>query len=368
MRRRLREKVQQILDIARYARQASPAYRVNAITLFARAVPICLEHQFSGREAFRLGLFDPDSQTDDLSHYCSRKRITKIQRSLNPPPLAPLLRNKAIFYRFCLAHGIPIPALYAIAFGQTRGWTCRDRTTSGIEQWAAFLEHDLPAEFVIKPVEAAFGHGVLLFRRQEDHFVNPAGEEFRAAAIAEGLHTDCRDDGFVIQERLHNHARLLELTGVEYLQTVRLTTLVDTDHRPHVIHSHCKLIAGSNVTDNFHGGVTGNLQASVDLRDGHLFRPVTASPDIPGYVTLQKHPNTGLDIEGFRLPLWDQACTLAREAAMRFLPVRTIGWDVALTPRGPVIVEGNIWWDPPNQHRNLHAILQAISNLCPPPP
>jgi hypothetical protein len=54
---------------------------------------------------------------------------------------------------------------------------------------------------------------------------------------------------------------------VEYLQTVRLTTLVDTDRRAHVIHSHLKLITGSNVTDNFHGGGTGNFQARVDLQD-----------------------------------------------------------------------------------------------------
>jgi len=365
MRRRLLHRARQIIDIARYARRASPAYRVSAIALFARTAPICLRHQFSGAEAYHLGLFDPATQTADLSHYCSRKRLTKIQRSLNPPPLAPLLRNKAIFYRFCLAHGIPVPALYAVVYGPTRAWTYCERAAAGIEQWTAFMERDLPAEFVIKPVEAAFGHGVMLFRRQDDRFIDPAGTEFRAAALCENFCTNGQHDGFLIQERLHNHPQLLELTGVEYLQTVRMTTLVDADCRAHVIHAACKLIAGSNVTDNFHGGITGNIQACVDLRDGRLFRPVTASANTPGYNTLRKHPNTGLDIEGFHLPLWDQARTLVREAAVRFLPIRTIGWDVALTPNGPMLVEGNIWWNPPNQHRNLHTILQTIRDLCP---
>jgi len=332
--------------------------------LFAHAVSICRKHQFTGQEAFRLGLFDPDFRTDDLSRYCSRKRMTKIQRSLNPPSLAPLLRNKAIFYRFCLAQSILVPALYAIGFGQARNWTHHGRIPGGTEQWLAFLERDLPVEFVVKPVEGAFGQGVRLFRRQNGRFADAGGEEHSAAAIWELLRGSYRD-GFLIQERLRNHPRLLELTGVEYLQTVRLTTLVGMDHQAHVIHSHAKLITGSNTTDNFHSGLTGNLQARVNLHDGRLIRPVTASRDIPGYILLHQHPNTGRDIEGFHLPLWDEATALVRQAALRFLPVRTIGWDVALTPAGPVIVEGNIWWDPSNQHQNLHTVLQAIRDLCP---
>jgi hypothetical protein len=365
MRRRLREAVHKMVNIATYARRASPAYRVSAITLFARAVPLCLRHQFTGEEAFRLGLLDPDRRMDDLSCYCSRKRFTELQRSLSPASLVPLVRNKAIFYRFCLAQSIPIPALYAVGVGQTWGWTYCDRPVTTIEQWAAFLEHDLPTEFVVKPMEAAFGQGVLLFRRQNDRFTGSGGEELAASSVCECFRADCYRDGFLIQERLYNHPRLLELTDVEYLQTVRLTTLVGMDQQAHVIHSHAKLIAGSNVTDNFHGGSTGNLLVSVDLHDGRLFDPVTASLDVPGYLPLEKHPNSGREIEGFPLPFWDQTCALVREAAIRFLPIRSIGWDVALTPGGPVIVEGNIWWDPPNQQKNLHIILQTIRDLCP---
>ncbi len=100
------------------------------------------------------------------------------------------------------------------------------------------------------------------------------------------------------------------------------------------------------------------FRMSVDS-SGHCFARYA------GYILLHQHPNTGQNIEGFHVPLWDQACTLVRQAAVRFLPIRTIGWDVALTPTDPVIVEGNVWWDPANQHRNLHIVLQAIRDLCP---
>ncbi len=367
MRRRLRQKIRQIIDVARYARRASATYGVGAVSLYAHTAGICSEHGFTGAEAYRLGLFDPSIRPADLIYYCSRKRLTKIQRALNPPSLAPLLRNKAIFYRFCQSQAIPVPALYALAFAPARGWTHTGRIPDGAEQWIAFIERELPAEFVIKPVDAAFGQGVLLLRRKNDRFADPNGQELPASSLWEHLGADCYRDGFLIQQRIYNHPQLVELTGVKYLQTVRLITAVDTDQKAHVIHAACKLIGGSNVADNFDEGTTGNLQARVDLLDGRLLAPITAPPNAPGHVTLQRHPGTGRLIEGFSLPSWDQACTLVRQAAVQFLPIRAIGWDVALTPDGAVILEGNIWWNPPNQHRNLHTILQALRDFCPAP-
>jgi hypothetical protein len=53
-----------------------------------------------------------------------------------------------------------------------------------------------------------------------------------------------------------------------------------------------------------------------------------------------------LPLEGFQIPEWDGIKALAVAAARLFLPVRTVGWDVALGRSGPCILEGNIWYDP----------------------
>ena len=57
-------------------------------------------------------------------------------------------------------------------------------------------------------------------------------------------------------------------------------------------------------------------------------------------------PVTGAPIEGVEVPLWREARELAFEAARHFLPTRSIGWDIAIAERGPVLVEANRFWTP----------------------
>jgi Sugar-transfer associated ATP-grasp len=51
-------------------------------------------------------------------------------------------------------------------------------------------------------------------------------------------------------------------------------------------------------------------------------------------------------LENFRVPMWEAVCELAKKAASAFWPVGAVGWDIAVTREGPVLVEGNTVWDP----------------------
>ena len=55
-------------------------------------------------------------------------------------------------------------------------------------------------------------------------------------------------------------------------------------------------------------------------------------------------PATGVRVLGRSLPMFAECCELARRAALLLLPMRTLGWDIAITPDGPVLLEGNNWW------------------------
>ncbi|MBR2177471.1 MAG: hexapeptide transferase [Clostridia bacterium] len=54
-----------------------------------------------------------------------------------------------------------------------------------------------------------------------------------------------------------------------------------------------------------------------------------------------KHPITGTDIIGFHVPMFDEAVELVKKAAEVIPQVGYVGWDVAISDQGPVIIEGN---------------------------
>ena len=59
------------------------------------------------------------------------------------------------------------------------------------------------------------------------------------------------------------------------------------------------------------------------------------------YNIYKKTPGTNITLRGYQLPYWDEVLELCRRAAARVPEMRLVGWDVAFTPDGPVLVEGN---------------------------
>ncbi|MDP6380257.1 MAG: sugar-transfer associated ATP-grasp domain-containing protein [Phycisphaerae bacterium] len=311
-------------------------------------------------EAFRLGLFRAGLPHRELSRYISRKKMTKIQEALNPVSWAPLLKDKSIFYQYCMASGVPIPKLYAVFLKGTTGWSCNGAVLRSREDWEGFFDVEVPSEFVVKPAQGAYGRGVNAFARTDGGFVDAFGRQYTTAGLYD-MFFDAEDDRFVIQERLKNHPDLVRLSGTQSLQTTRYITLVDASGECHIVHAYQKVIIGGHVIDTFMDGLMGNVEAPASLADGVLGPASQVKGDGSGMRTMHAHPQTGVAISGLRVPLWREACKLVKETALKFLPIRTVGWDVSLTPDGPFIVEGNIWWDPPNQHPGMDTLIDALS-------
>ena len=58
----------------------------------------------------------------------------------------------------------------------------------------------------------------------------------------------------------------------------------------------------------------------------------------------EKHPDTGVEFAKCRIPFFKDAVDLALRAHLTMPTIRSIGWDIAITPTGPVIIEGNRRW------------------------
>ena len=361
MRKAVRQ-LRELFEIGGYCAKLRRFGGREYFAMFGRAVRICRARRFGAREAFLLGLYEEGEGSAELGKYVSRRELTKLQEGVNPVSWEGLLKNKGVFYRYCGVNGIEVPELYAIYSDGASGWDYRGGgAVCGEEGWREFIDVELPEEFVVKPVRGAHGEGVEVFVRGDGGFVSSGGDVFDSGGVYRFMSGNGYRDGFVVQERLRNHGEIGRLTGSEYLQTVRVVTFVEGDGSVRVLHGHLKVTGGGNVVDNFGDGLGGNVQCVVDLETGVLGGAVMFGDDGGGIEVVERHMDTGEVFEGFALPHWGGVCDLVRRAAKVFLPIRAIGWDVGITCDGAVIVEGNIWWDPHNQHRTMDKVVEALS-------
>jgi len=326
-------------------RRACPAYGVGLPGALLRALGMYAFSAFSRKEIVGYGLFVP-SIANALPVLISKERSLAKLGALNPPALQHLTENKDEFHLVCARHSLPVPATY--------GWTIdgapHDSDGTRFESataWASHLATRLPPEFIVKDRAGAYGSGFRAFERTGDAFVAlDDGARFDANALAQLLSGPSGSD-LIVQERLFDHPNLATLSGRRGLQTARINTLLSDVGRVDLLFFMFKVLAGHTFSDNFSMGTTGNLIAFGDLEQGMLRGAVTLHACGSGMARIAYHPGTGLAFDGVQLPWWPEALELVRRAQRCFPQLPTLGWDVALTEKGPVIIEANARWDPP---------------------
>jgi Sugar-transfer associated ATP-grasp len=322
-------------------------YRLDWVTLLRRLALLRLRCRINPREALEGGLLDPGIRETALSVAISKRALVRLLSRVNPDRYDCLTEDKSIFYAYCGALGLPVPRLYGVVAWPV-GFSAEGQPLLGATQWQSFAAA-LPDEFVVKPSQGVYGRGVEIFRRDGSDFIGSSSGRHASEAVHTAFCTDPRYTSFVIQERLWAHAAIQELTGTPCLQTLRMVTNVDDQGGVDIVYALLRVIGGAAIVDNFDGGQNGNLLSFVDLGKGSLETAWATAPGGIGLRQVTHHPRTGVPFQDFRLPDWEPACALARRAALLFLPMRTLGWDIALASGGPRIVEVNKRWDPCNE-------------------
>lgn len=147
-----------------------------------------------------------------------------------------------------------------------------------------------------------------------------------------------RTQPIVLQPRIANARELRPISG-RGVSTARIITVRRGDAEPEVALASYRMPCGEQVADNF---AAGGIATAIDLASGRLGPGVRkARPDA---APLRDHPDSGAPIQGAVLPHWAAATALAVAAHRVFSRMASVGWDVAITDDGPVLVEGNGVW------------------------
>ena len=140
----------------------------------------------------------------------------------------------------------------------------------------------------------------------------------------------------LLEEYVVQHPSLMDLSP-SGLNTVRIFTQI---HEGEVRFLGARLrISVNSSVDNMGAG---NLAAPVDMETG-----VVSGPGVYSDITKEDqdvHPVTGRPISGFVIPNWHEALDLSRRSALFTPENRSVGWDIAITEKGPELIEGNHNW------------------------
>ena len=184
------------------------------------------------------------------------------------------------------------------------------------------------AKVIYKPVRGSKGNGVQIFDIDNNR-VKSVYEEL--IDLPKGVVEEC-----VVQ---HSDLSGLSPTSVNTVRIVSVSSMthpVTSDGKYMDIAYAALRIGGTGaIVDNFH---SGGMVAAIDMNTGEL---VTDAADEEGNVYHQ-HPATGKPIRGFKVPYFKEALELVNEAIIRKKTEGLLGWDIAITENGPVLIEVNL--------------------------
>lgn len=257
-----------------------------------------------------------------------------------------LIGDKAIFSQFIKCTDVLVPETLAI-FDPREGIGITGTQDFILEKdaWLNRFMEKFPDKFIVKPANGLGGESIDIYKRQHDgQFLCQDGmfsaEEIYGRIVREQRYGKC-----VIQEVAKNHPAIDDFTGSFALQCLRLLTVRSRTDGIKVFSCEFR-IAGSpdQDTDNFKRGLTGNILCKVNVANGEIYDAVALDIDKLEYNKVTHVPLTNAPIIGYTIPLFQEAIASTCHAHRSVWGQTYVGWDVAISDRGPMVIEGNSLW------------------------
>lgn len=175
--------------------------------------------------------------------------------------------------------------------------------------------------FILKPLDSSMGQGIQKIDARETRCDKSFGDGLLAAYPG----------GFLAEELIVQDPEIAKIHP-QSVNTLRVHTFRLRDgilvYKPYL-----RIGRGNSVVDN---AGAGGIFTSVNEETGAIEKAVDEFCH-----EYTEHPDTGFPLIGYRIPRWEEAKSLARELATVIEDSSYVGWDLALTEKGWVMIEGN---------------------------
>lgn len=311
----------------RYARAVRDKRKVALISQVGSQIMIALTTSLPAEAYYDFILYDSEYRAK-AKQYVHHHQMHVLMHS--PPYAIPdaereILHDKMAFFEHCVRNGLATIPVLALISGKAPAGQSR----------VVLPEIDLFS----KPVNLSRGEGALrwfsvgggLYRTDE-------GETLGHDEVLQRISEQARrlDTAIIVQPRVSNHPTLERLTG-QSLGTPRTATCRRRNGEIEVISAIFKLPRmNSAISHVYAGGLTVAIDENGRMRWARLSDPLVAMDKI------LRHPDTGHVLAGLEIPYWKDLLELCVRAHATLKEIAFVGWDLAITENGPVLLEGNI--------------------------
>jgi hypothetical protein len=315
----------QLNDVIKYAIQT---LKIPFFKLIFGYMKMNKAGKYTFKEYIEFGLYKDDMSPDDKRSYLSNSLHWPIVHKCCDMSYQNLTEDKIKFADKISKTDINIPPTLAVIDKTDRKFPKTIKLSTKIE-FKDFVLANKGKEIFAKEIKGISGFGAFLITDSKK-------DELKLASHGWITYDECYeniigDTSYILQEKVKNHQFFKDIT--ENLATIRLGsyTLAGDTIIPYAI---LKIPLNGNIVDHFWR--PGNLICGVDVNTGAI---VSAKERTPfGAKDSEEYKR----LIGQALPEWKKVINIVKKSAKIFPMLKYQSLDIALTPKGPVVIEVNI--------------------------
>ena len=294
------------------------------------------KQRFQLHEYYTAGLYDPEISAEEKRQYVGLRASHNLNTRLGARGLVTMrsfAADKVLFTSLIRQLGFGTTQTQAVVSAVTRFGSIPTLETIG--QLRRFLTERAQYPLFGKPQSFSGSYGsALLLGVEGDMLVLGNGKRVALDGFCKEI-IDQYGSGYLLQSALVQHPEMVALTG-KAVGSLRVVTVRDSN-RPQVLYSAWKIPAPDAMSDNF--WQSGSMIAPVDAMTGKVGQArIGTGLDARD---IDDHPVSGAQITGKQLPMWDRVRAMVCEAHAVVPEFGIVGWDVAIGPDRPMIIEHN---------------------------
>jgi hypothetical protein len=181
----------------------------------------------------------------------------------------------------------------------------------------------------VKPCFGVGGQGIIVFHKKKDGiYMNDTQHILGSKYFFQNID----NQKYIIQAGVEQGDEINKIYPGS-VNTFRIFTEYNSGDAK-ILLSMLRIGQGGKQVDNYSsGGITIKVDPQTGILDGFAYGFQRSH--------IYQHPDTGFQFAGYQLQCWPEIVSFVLKCAEKFREIRILGWDIAYSATGPVVVEIN---------------------------